>query len=67
MAARWACMLGLVVLSNTYILIGRKVTGRRVDSPVRKLQRLFHIQDKLYYVLFVIVMFGLSIIIVGSI
>ncbi len=62
-----ATMLGLVVLSNTYILIGRKITGNRIDSPIRRLQRLLHVPDKLYYVLVAIIIFALSILIVGNI
>ncbi len=62
-----ATILGLVVLSNTYILIGRKVTGKRIDSPIRRLQRLLHVPDKLYYVLVAIIIFGLSVLIVGNI
>ncbi len=55
-----ATMLGLVVLSNTYILIGRKITGKRIDSPIRRLQRHLHVPDKLYYVLVVIIIFALT-------
>ena len=62
-----AAMIGLVVLNNTYILIGRKITGKRIDSPIRRLQRLLHVPDKLYYVLVVIIIFALSILIVGNI
>lgn len=62
-----ATMLGLVVLSNTYIVIGRKITGKRIDSPIRRLQRLLHVPDKLYYVLVAIIIFGLSILIVSNI
>lgn len=62
-----ATMLGLVVLSNTYILIGRVVTGKRIDSPLRRLQRLLHVPDKLYYVLSIVAIFALSILIVASI
>jgi len=60
-------MLGLVVLSNAYILIGRKITGKKIDSPIRRLQRLLHVPDKLHYVLVAIIIFGLSILIVSNI
>ncbi len=62
-----ATMLGLVVLNNTYILIGRKIRGEKIDSPIRRLQRLLHVPDKLYYVLVAIIIFGLSILIVSNI
>jgi ABC-type phosphate/phosphonate transport system permease subunit len=62
-----ATMLGLVVLNNIYILVGRKLTGRRIDSPIRRLQRLLRVPDKLYYVVVVIVIFGLSLLIVNNI
>lgn len=62
-----ATMLGLVVLSNTYILIGRKVTGKRIESPIKRLQRILHVPDRLYYVLVAIIIFGLSVLIVASI
>ena len=62
-----ATMLGLVVLNNAYILIGRMIMGKRIDSPIRRLQRLLHIPDKLYYVLVAIIIIALSIFIVGNV
>jgi hypothetical protein len=62
-----ATMLGLVVLNNTYILIGRMIMGKRIGSPIRRLQRLLHIPDKLYYVLVAIIIIALSIFIVGNV
>ena len=61
-----ATLLSLVVINNTYILIFRKVMGKRVDSPVRRLQRLLHIPDKFYYVLVGVIFIGLSLLIVSS-
>ena len=62
-----ATMLGMVVLNNTYILIGRKVTGKRIVSPIKRLQKLLHVPDRLYYMLVVIIILGLSVLIVASI
>ena len=62
-----ATMLGFVVLNNTYILIGRIIMGKRIDSPIRRLQKLLHIPDKLYYVLVALIITALSIFIVGNV
>ncbi len=66
-----AVMLGLVVMNNVYVLVGIKLTGRNLELPISRLQRLFHIPDRFYYllayVLVTIIIISLSILIVGNI
>lgn len=66
-----AVMVGLVVVNNLYVLVGIKLTGKNIDLPITRLQRLFHVSDRFYYllsfVLVTIIIFSLSILIVGNI
>lgn len=40
-----AILLGFVVLNNTYVIVSRAVTRRKVRSPLRLLQEAFHMPD----------------------
>lgn len=66
-----AVMVGLVVMNNMYVLLGTKLTGRDIELPIERLQRLFHVPDRFYnvlaYGLVTITVFSLSFLIVGNI
>ena len=56
-------MFGLVVLNNSYIYLSRKITKRKVVSPLERLRQFIHLPNSLSYALVMILIFGLSIII----
>jgi len=53
-------VLGLVVLNNTYIILSRAITHRRIIGPVKKLQNLLHLPDWGVYSLVVLMLLGLT-------
>ena len=53
-------MLVLVVSSNTYLVVGRKVTRKKIKSPLHKLAVLLHIPNKVHFMFFVTVIFSAS-------
>jgi len=53
-------MLGLVVINNSWIVISRGVTGRKVISPLRKLQKVLHIPDWGLYIITMGIVLGLA-------
>lgn len=54
-----AILLGLVVINNSYILIGRKVTNRKIHTPFYKACKTCHIPEKWQ--------FGVWLLLVGAI
>ncbi len=53
-------LLGLVVINNSWIVISRAVTKRKVLGPSRMLQRALHIPNKYLYIVVVVVLGGLA-------
>lgn len=66
-----AVIVGLVVMNNVYVLVGTRLTGKNIDLPMVALQRLLHVPDRFYnvlaYTFITIVIFSLSIFIIGTI
>ena len=53
-------VLGLVVLNNSWIVISRAITKRKVISPLRKLQSIIHIPDKYLYIFTIAILIGIA-------
>lgn len=49
-------MFGLVVLNNSFIVVSRAVTKRRVITPADKLRRILHIPEKYLYLVIVLIL-----------
>lgn len=56
----FALILGLVVLNNSYVLISRAITKRKVVSPAENLRILFHIPNKLIYFVAIAIICGIA-------
>lgn len=53
-------ILSLVVLNNSYTLIGRLLTKKKIEAPVRKLQRVLNLPDRFIYPVVILIFFGLA-------
>lgn len=53
-------MLGIVVLNNSYVLISRATTKRKIISPLKQLCGLLHLPNKAAYPLVIIIMLGIA-------
>ena len=49
-----AIMLGLVVINNSYILVGRKITKRKINTPFYVACKVCHIHNNLMFVVWVL-------------
>jgi len=58
-----ALLLGLVVLNNTFIVVSRAITKRKVISPAKRLLGLLRIPDKYAYVVILLVIINLALLI----
>lgn len=48
-----AVMFGLVVVNNTYIWLGRKITNRKIRTPLYNACKACHIPENCYYFVWV--------------
>ena len=55
-----AIALSVVVANNSFIVISRHITKRKIISPAKKLQQIFHTPEKLIYPMMLAVIFGLT-------
>jgi len=55
-----AIVLGIVVLSNTYTIVGRIITKRKIITPFGYLLRILKIPKSLDFFIFVIVFLGFA-------
>ena len=60
-----ALILCLVVANNTFVVVSRAITKRKVITPIEKLRRFLHMPDKYTYAMVIGLIGGLAMIING--
>ncbi len=53
-------ILGLAVINNTFIVVSRAITKRKVVTPFERLRRILHFPDKYTYAMTIVVLVGLA-------
>jgi len=53
-------LLGLVVLNNTFVIVSRAITKRRVIAPLEKIRKTLQVPEKYSYVMVLVILITLA-------